>query len=315
MNSIANTEQTEIAVINSLATQAQILSTSIRMNYWQLAEVFVKAKELVPHGEWGKWLEDNTGVSKRTADEMMAAYKRFGGIPQLQNVSKAKLFKMLPLPVDMEEQFLQENNIDEMSTREITEAVKRAKAEAQAEIDRERRARMDAEQRAIELERREPEIPQEIKDELKQNREDLKLARDNADHFSGLAKKAINERSEFERKNRELLAEIEERDRDLEEQQQALDAVQNELLNLQSAAARGDAERTPADELTLSVFSAAVREFIGTCARMPYMQSAFSTMAQNDRSRYEELLNTVEGWCENARHALNTVAEGGVLLG
>ena len=72
----------------------------------------------------------------------------------------------------------------------------------------------------------------------------------------------------------------------------------------------------PADELTLELFSAAVREFMGMCARMPYMSGTFSVMPQQTKNGYDELLRTVEGWCEKSRQALDSFAvEGGIIIG
>ena len=84
--------------------------------------------------------------------------------------------------------------------------------------------------------------------------------------------------------------------------------MRSELLSLQSVAAKGDAERVPVDELTIDVFASAVRQFIGTCARMPHMGHTFGTMMLSEKNAYDELLRTVEGWAANARQAMNTIA-------
>ena len=62
------------------------------------------------------------------------------------------------------------------------------------------------------------------------------------------------------------------------------------------------------DELTIDVFASAVRQFIGTCARMPHMCHTFGTMTLSEKNAYDELLRTVEGWAANARQAMNTIA-------
>ena len=302
MNDIANATAQELSVLDGLAMQARTLRLSINMNMWQLARVFVEAKELVPHGEWGKWLQENADVSEKTAQDMMAAYKRFGGRPQFETLGRAKTFKLLPLPAGTEEQFMEEHDVASMSTREIQEAVKQVRAEAQARIDA-------AEARVRELEEREPDIPEELIDELKQGRADLAEARESAQHFAEMARQAHSEKAALERQNRELQA-------DLEEQQEALNRAQDDLLNMQSAQARGDAEHAHTDELTLDLFSASVREFMGLCARMPYMGSSFAIMPQQTKNSYNELLRTIEGWCEKSRQALDSYAvEGGIIVG
>lgn len=309
MNDIANATAQELTVLDGLAMQARTLRLSINMNMWQLARVFIEAKELVPHGEWGKWLQDNADVSEKTAQDMMAAYRRFGGRPQFETLGRAKTFKLLPLPEGTEERFMEEHDVESMTTREIQEAVKQARAEAQARIDA-------AEARVRELEEREPVIPQEVTDELAARRQEAEAYRADLERITQNAKDSLAEALQLRRDKMQLERDMQEKDELLQEQQDALNRAQDDLLNMQSAQARGDAERTPTDELTLDLFSAAVREFMGLCARMPYMGGSFAIMPQQTKNSYNELLHTIEGWCEKSRQALDSYAvEGGIIIG
>ena len=309
MNEIANATTQEVSVIEGLAMQARALRLSINVNMWQLARVFIEAKELVPHGEWKGWLEENADVSVRTAEDMIASYKRFVGRAPFEALSPSQTFKLLPLPAGTEDQFMAEHDVASMTTRQIQEAVKQARAEAQARID-------EAEARVRELENQEPTIPDEVMDELRRGREDLAEARESANHFAELARRTASEKAEVERQNRSLRADLSDAEQSIQEQQEALNHAQEELLNMQSAQARGDAEHAPVDELTLEVFRVAVRDFMGACARMPYMNGTFSVMPQQTKNSYNELLRTIEGWCESSRRAMESVAvEGGVFVG
>ena len=119
---------------------------------------------------------------------------------------------------------------------------------------------------------------------------------------------ALQEAQRLRRENANLSREIEEQNELIEDAQRQYDFVRSELLSLQSVAAKGDAERVPVDELTIDVFASAVRQFIGTCARMPHMGHTFGTMTLSEKNAYDELLRTVEGWAANARQAMNTIA-------
>lgn len=306
MENLANTKETEISTIEILAAQARALKMTINVNMWQLARVFVEAKKIVPHGQWGKWLEENAEVSERTAQDMMQAYKRFGGIPQIEGIGKAKLFRMLPLPDGAVEQFLKENDVSNMSTREIERAVKQARAEADEEIQKERRARMEAEQRAAAAEKAKNQPSAELRSELHNNQ--TRIAQQEAE-IERLAKAGSIAAGEAERLRRELKEQTEL----LEEQQAEINRAQQELLNMQSAAAKGDAERTPESQLTLEAFSSAVRGFIGTCARLPMMRFAFAAMGPDDLREYRVLLETVEKWAKDSREAMDLdVIDGGI---
>ena len=314
MNELASTARRDLSPLDNLAREARIYRATIDLNMWQLARVFTEAKELCPHGEWGVWLEENAQVSERTAQDMMAAYRRFGENPKLAGIGQSKAFKLLPLPKGAEDAFLEENDVQNMSTREIQEAVKRARAEAQAEIDREKERRILAEKRAELAENRAPEIPAAIQEELDASRERIHEAEATAQHFADAARKISAEKAALEQKNREAQADNRELNQLIREQQEDINRAQAELLEIKSSLAKGDAERAIADSLSPDAFAAAVRQFIGACFRMPQMRSTFAAMAADTKAEYDELLQSVEDWCKGARDALDTVTVEGTVL-
>ena len=79
------------------------------------------------------------------------------------------------------------------------------------------------------------------------------------------------------------------------------------MLSARSAAAKGDAERTVTADFTAEMFANAVRQFVGACARMPHMATAFSRMSAAELQAYEECLCTVESWAQGARKALDVL--------
>jgi len=314
MDELANTNK-EISTLDGLALEAQMYSMNARLNLFNLARVFSEARKLLPHGEWGKWVMDNAGVEMRTAQQMIQSYERFGGMPALASLDRTKLYKMNALPPGTEEAFMAQNDVQSMSSREVERAVKDFKAKMQAEIDREREARRAAEQRAEEAENRPPEVPEEVVAELNAGRQAIAAKDAEIKRLADVGQEALEGQRSLARENSSLKRDLQESQDMLAEQQEEIARVQGELLNMQSAQARGDAERVPADELTLDVFAGAVRQFVGTCARMPYMKRTFSALSPADKNQYDDLLRTVEGWCAGARKALECyAAEGGIII-
>lgn len=294
MTELANTPKKEIAVLDNLAMQAKTYIQNARMNLLQLGRVLAEAKPLVPHGEWENWVKTNTSMSKRAAEQYMQAYAEFGLNPQIAELGTTKTLKLLPLTEDEREKLLSENDVNSMSTRQLDEAIRKQKQEAlkearqevQGELEKERTARIAAEQRAKAAESRPPEVTKELSDKLRSHKEQMER---------------------LTRENSILKQEIRERDEELEEQQADYNRAQEELLNIKSQVAKGDAERVPTDQLTVDAFASAVRAFIGACARMPHMSATFSAMSQIDKNEYDELLRTVEAWAKDSRKALDSV--------
>lgn len=307
MNEIANTQQAGLTPIAVLAEEARIYSESMAMNMLNLGRVFTEAKKQVAHGEWGDWVQRYSGMSARSAQQLMAIYSRFGDKPAFAGVEKSKMYKMLALPEGTEEAFAEKNNLSAMTSREVEEAVKRVREQANEEIRRERAARKAAEERAEELSARPPEVPEEVSAALKSKDAMIEQQKQELERIAATGRDSIAEANRLRSDNNRLRRELNENAELLEETQQECNRAQAELLNLQSTVAKGDAERTPCDELTADTFAAAVRQFIGTCARMPHMGRTFGMMRPEEYHVYDELLRTVEGWAKDARKALDTI--------
>lgn len=301
MNEITNTKTSAVS-LDSLAMQARMFVLDARLNLLQLGRVLSEAKPLVPHGEWDAWIRENADMSRRTAEQYMQAYAKFGADPQIAKLGTSKVLKLLPLPGEQLEQLFEENDVKSMSTRQLDEAIhnqkekllKEAREEVREELEREKNLRIAAEKTAS-----------IAKEELKQSNEE------HTHNFETVT----NDRKALMERNRKLEQEILERDELLQEQQADFDRMQAELLDAKSSIAKGDAERIPADRLTADAFTSAVRTFIGAVARMPHMGTTFSTMDHAEKADFDELLQVVEKWAKESRKALNaTVIESEVII-
>lgn len=310
MNNLMNHKGGEIAILNDLAQEAQHYAKSMVTNLLQLGRVLTEAKPLVKHGQWEQWIQENAGCSNRYAQMFMQAYERFGNNPAISQIKeRGKVFKMLSLPTGTEERFIAENNVADMTTKQVEEAVRRVREEMDVSLAHERSARKAAEHRVAELEAAPPRMPDNIAAELAEKESTIKAQSEELNRLAESGKIATDEANRLRAKVSQLEQDLNEQNDMLDEAQKEYDSVRAELLSLQSASAKGDAERIPADELTLDVFASAVRQFIGTCARLPHMHRTFAAMTMVDKNRYEELLATMESFTQSARNALNTISE------
>lgn len=316
MDEIANTNNHLPSRLDELAMQAEMFSQNACMNLLQLGRVLAEVRPMVPHGEFDGWCRKHAKMSRRTAEQYMQAYAEFGLDTKIAELGTSKVIKLLPMSDDEREKLLAENDVAAMSTRQLDAAIREqrerllaeARAEAQAEIDAANEAARAAERHAIEAANRPPEVPEELADRLRENSKTIQVQQAEIDRLANVGRTALAERQRLVQENNNLQRDLRERDEDMEAMQADLQRAQDELLNLQSAQARGEAERLPTDALTPDVFSMAVNTFIGTCCRLPQMGKAFSTMPTEDKDAYEQSLRTLEKWAESARMALNSVS-------
>lgn len=293
------------AVLDGYVQQGQFFLGQAVQNLVQYGRVLTEAKPLVPHGHFEEWVEKNFKMSARSAQNYMAVWERFGKNERLQNVQFGNLQKMLALPEGTEEKFVQDNDLENMKTREVEEAVKKVRQEAERAIRREREAREVAEQRAKAAELKQKEPDRGLIAQLAEKNAALENAQREAEKAYRTAQAAQAELNAV----RADLAETEEM---LSDNQQEYNRLQAELLDAKSAAARGDAEKSVGNQLTAEGFAAAVRAFLGSVVQVPFMGAYFGSLTDHTEIRqWEENLRAVADFCERAEEAMQ--GKGGVI--
>lgn len=121
MREIKTTEIRQIEVeINFYKGQAV-------QSIFEIGERLIKAKELVDHGEWENWLEEKVDFSKQQARRLMQVSREFPDRSVASGLSQTKVFELLSVPKDERETFIEENPVEEMTTRELRQAIKEKK--------------------------------------------------------------------------------------------------------------------------------------------------------------------------------------------
>ena len=287
MNELENRQSNLPERLEELAQEARIYAENATMCMLQLGRVLIEAKSMLTHGEWAAWVERNTGASSRTAENMMAAYRRFGNKPEFMSIGKSKLFKMLTLPEGKEEAFAAEHDLEHMSAREVDRAIREAKAD--------------------DIRNEEPDYAPDTA-----MVEELRSVKEERDRLQAMASDAIQARMESDRKLSEIQngaiidAQL------IEQQQNTIDQLNEELNRYRVQEARGEQEHDIGDEMSAERFRRAVHEFMGSVHYVPQMGSAFATMRTDERQVFDTLLRSVEEWTAGARRAMNHV-EGGFI--
>lgn len=122
---ISRTPDVIATEINSIKGQTRqvILYSSVEIGR-RLAE----AKSLLSHGEWGTWLKDHVDYSQSTANNLMQIYREYGSdvakFPALANLSYTKALALIGIPEEEREQFVQDNDVEGLSAKELQQVVK-----------------------------------------------------------------------------------------------------------------------------------------------------------------------------------------------
>lgn len=176
LNESAPTETRDIETVTAEIIQLQQDAGNAIIG---IGKRLIEAKAMIPHGEWLPWLAEEVGYSERVAQSFMRLAREWESNPKaLSDLGATKALKLLVLPPEERETFMAENNVVDMTSRELEKAIRerdeaRRMAEsalADAKTAEESRAKMEADMRALK------EMHQSALDEAEQAAEDLLAA-------------------------------------------------------------------------------------------------------------------------------------------
>ena len=127
------------AEINIIKDQTKKM---VLANFIEIGRRLAEAKGQVTYGEWGKWLNESVGCSQSRAEKLMRLYGEYGSkqlalgetgaqARELPNLSYTHALILLGVPEEDRAQFINDLDIESMTTRELQQAVKELKQSRQ----------------------------------------------------------------------------------------------------------------------------------------------------------------------------------------
>lgn len=178
----------------------------------EIGRRLVEAKEILPHGEWGRWLSEECGFSQRTANKHMQIFKAYGSAqvsifgaelnsPTWANLGYSQALSLLAVPEEEREEFVKENHVEDLSARELDRLIKeRDEALAKAEAAKQELHDTIEDTKEINFKK------QQLEGITKEQREKLEKAQAEADELRETLRKA----KEAEKKAKEKLKKLKE---------------------------------------------------------------------------------------------------------
>lgn len=147
----------DLAMVTSDIQYAQRQGArQLASNLIEIGRLLVEAKTMVAPADWEKYIWDNFGYSTSSADNWMKLYREYGDNQEslfdsftnsqtFGKLSYTQLLALTALPAEERSEFVESHDVENMSTRQLQQAIR--------ERDEARQAQEEAELRAEEMER------------------------------------------------------------------------------------------------------------------------------------------------------------------
>ena len=173
--------------IEAVTCEILHLKQELAQNIVDIGLRLIEAKTMLSHGEWLPWLKENVCFSEATAQRYMKVAAEFPNPALVRDLGVRKALALLELPPSERENFAEENNVVDMTSRELEKAIRERDearkaaeaAQADARSAEESRAKMEADMKALkDIHRSAQEGEAQARDALAKAQAELKELRE-----------------------------------------------------------------------------------------------------------------------------------------
>ena len=279
--------------LGQLVAEIKILSQQTAANIIEIGKRLIDAKAQVGHGNWERWLGDNLELSTRRAQQFMKVAEEYGNANTYSFLTPSKAIALLDLPVSDREEFVanihevngQQKTVDEMSTRELAEAI-RAKKEADGIIQ----------SQAKKLQASEKDL------------EDLRIKDRNSSSLLSAKEAQLAKLQEDNKKLIQKLAQSAppitvEKEVIPEWMQKALDQAKSEnaILSAELSAKQSSGERRDDIAMRVDFFTNRITSFVRDMSSLGYLGPEFTRTSPQAQKKYAAAINALEKLCSDLR--------------
>jgi len=136
-------EETKKIELENCVVEINKAKDNIEQSIIKIGQWLTMAKGLIKHGKWENWLELNVGYTKMTASRYMKAYNLINTVPKeieykVEKLGGTKIIELSILNTEQVEDIVVNNDVENMSVRELKELVKgfkKSNKESKSNID------------------------------------------------------------------------------------------------------------------------------------------------------------------------------------
>lgn len=104
-----------------------IYKNKTAQNFIEIGKRLEIAKSRLKHGEWLDWLRDKVEFTPSTAQKLIQCADTFSNTAAPRYLSVSKMFELISLPTEKRNNFIKDNDVKNMSWRQLRQAVKAEK--------------------------------------------------------------------------------------------------------------------------------------------------------------------------------------------
>ena len=269
--------------IEKTTTEILMLKDQTAQNIIEIGKRLIEVKNNLEHGEFLNWLEDKVEFSRYTANRFMKIATEFSNVSAVQHLGSKKLFLLAGLDEEDREEVMKENNVEDMTSRELEQVVKEKK---------EIKKKLEEEQ----------EFSNELQEEIKEKEKQIKRLQNEIENIQVPQKEIIEKEVVKEVIPENLILEKQELEQELDALRKRAEKAENTLSRMKLD--KEIQQDKVYSKIKLDNLLINIKTFLDNASKYTYLKEEFQKIPIQNRKILESKINEVESWTILMKQAL-----------
>lgn len=275
----------ELTEFNIEKTTAEILilKDQTAQNIIEIGKRLIEVKENLEHGEFKSWLKKKVKFTERSAQRFMQIGREFSNATSLSHLGSTKLFLLAGLDEEDRKELIQENNVEDMTTRELEQVVREKK-----EITKQLKI--------------EQEYSNELQESIKEKERQIRTLQNEIEKIQIPEKEIIEKEVIKEVVPENLILEKQALEKELETLRKRAEKAENTLSRIKLDKEINQDKvysNTKLEHLLVNI-----KDFLDNASKYTYLKDELQKIPPQNKKILESKINEVESWTMLMKQAL-----------
>lgn len=269
--------------IEKTTTEILILKDQTAQNIIEIGKRLIEVKENLEHGKYKQWLKEKVQFTERSAQRFMLIGREFSNTTSLSHLGSTKLFLLAGLDEEDRQEVMQKNNVEDMTTRELNQAVKEKK-ELKKQL------------------KEEQEYSQELQEAIKQKEQQIKTLREEIENIQIPKKEIVEKEVIKEVISEDLILEKQSLEKELVELRKRAEKAENTLRSIKLEDNLRKDEVFDTAKLDMLLFN--MKDFLNKNSQYTYLKEDLQNIPTKKKKFVEQGVNSIKEWVMLMEQAL-----------
>lgn len=269
--------------IEKATAKILMLKEQTAQNIIEIGRTLIEVKDNLGHGEFGNWLKNEVDFSHYSANRFMKIAKEFSNSTAMCNLNSTKLFLLAGLDEEDRKELIQENNVEDMTTRELEQVVKEKK-----EITKQLKI--------------EQEYSNELQESIKEKENQIRTLQNEIEKIQIPEKEIIEKEVIKEVVPKNLILEKQALEKELETLRKRAEKAENTLSRIKLDKEINQDKvysNTKLEHLLVNI-----KDFLDNASKYTYLKDELQKIPPQNKKILESKINEVESWTMLMKQAL-----------